>query len=288
MNKFIGLIAFLLTISTAFSNVKRIQGTWQGIMIRKGMKMEQGAVFYADFENNDGHINGLTREEMYDSPYFSVKKVDGDQDGNRLMIQQLVEVKSKKSSRQKWCRVSADLTYDPKTGYLTGEYVSLDCRRVMGTIILYKADFELTKEEELNVSHAWFDQFIKDYRDGLSAPEIRKIERDNFVFEPIFFDYDKWDIRPRHFSFLDGMIKVVKGHSDLRVRVTGHTDSDGSHGYNDELSKKRAQEIINYFVARGLSEDRLIIEFKGERNPVDSNDTSEGKQRNRRVDFRFI
>lgn len=288
MNKFIGLIAFLLTISTAFSNVKRIQGTWQGIMIRKGMKMEQGAVFYVDFENNDGHINGLTREEMYDSPYFSVKKVDGDQDGNRLMIQQLVEIKSKKSSRQKWCRVSADLTYDPKTGYLSGEYVSLDCRRVMGTIILYKADFELTKEEELDVSHLWFDQFIKDYRDGLSAPEVRKIERDNFVFEPIFFDYDKWNIRPEHFSFLDDMIKIVKGHSDLRVRVTGHTDSDGTHDYNDELSKKRAKEIINYFVARGLSEDRLIIEFKGERNPVDSNDTSKGKQRNRRVDFRFI
>jgi outer membrane protein OmpA-like peptidoglycan-associated protein len=84
------------------------------------------------------------------------------------------------------------------------------------------------------------------------------------------------------------MIKVVKGHSDLRVKVTGHTDSDGSDQYNDTLSYNRAQAITNYFVKRGLSPDRLVIEFKGEHSPIDTNKNPEGKQRNRRVDFEFI
>ena len=84
------------------------------------------------------------------------------------------------------------------------------------------------------------------------------------------------------------MIKVVEGHTDLRVKVTGHTDADGSDAYNDDLSKRRAEAIIKFFTDRGLSRDRLEFDFKGEKQPVDNNDTPEGKQHNRRVDFKFI
>lgn len=84
------------------------------------------------------------------------------------------------------------------------------------------------------------------------------------------------------------MIRVVDGHTDLRIKVTGHTDADGSDEYNIELSKKRAQSLIDFFVANGLSKDRIEIDFKGEKAPIDSNDTPEGKQHNRRVDFSFI
>ena len=117
---------------------------------------------------------------------------------------------------------------------------------------------------------------------------IRKIERDNFVFEPIYFDFDKFEIREEHHEFLNAMIKIVKGHSDLRVKVTGHTDSDGSHMYNDTLSMNRAKSIIKFFTDRGLDADRIEIDFKGEMDPVSTNDTSQGKQLNRRVDFEFI
>ena len=286
--QFILLIASFFSLSFLFSANFDVSGTWQGVMYRKGTAMEKGTVFYADFQLTDGLITGMTREEMYDSPYFSVKKINGSVEENSFSFNQLVEVKSKKTSRIKWCRIAADLTYNPTTGYLSGDFVSTDCRRMLGTIVLYRADFKLTKEEEIDVSHIWFDHFLRDFKEGLSAPEIRKIERDNFVFEPIFFDFDKDQIRPEHFDFLNRMIHIIKGHSDLRVRVTGHTDSDGTHTYNDDLSERRAQAIINYFKQQGLSEDRLVIDFKGERSPIDTNNTREGKQNNRRVDFRFI
>lgn len=184
--------------------------------------------------------------------------------------------------------MSGDLTYNAETGYLSGNYNSIDCKRVSGTIILYKSDGKLEESEESPMSQIWFEPFMKDYKEGLSAPKIRDLERKNFKFEPVFFDYDKSEIRTEHHEFLDGMIKVVKGHSDLRVKVVGHTDSDGSDSYNDELSKRRAEAIIQYFVEHGLKADRLEFDFKGERNPASSNATSEGKQLNRRVDFSFI
>jgi outer membrane protein OmpA-like peptidoglycan-associated protein len=108
------------------------------------------------------------------------------------------------------------------------------------------------------------------------------------VFQPIYFDYDQAIIRSEYTDFLKRMIRVVNGHSDLRIKVTGHTDSDGSDAYNVELSKKRAQALIDFFVTNGLSRDKIEVEFKGESAPIDSNKTPQGKQRNRRVDFAFI
>lgn len=285
------LFAFFSTLFffvSAFAADFNPAGTWQGVMIRKGTKMKDATIVYFDFENKDGFVTGYSREEIYDSDLYSLKKVNGDLENGTLHIRQIAETKSNKTSRTTWCRVSASLNYDPKTGYLTGEYVATDCRNVVGDFILYRADFEIPTDGEMESTQIWFNQFVKDYTDGLNAPEIRKIERDNFVFQPIFFDYDKFEIRPEHEAFLNSMIKIVKGHSDLRVKVTGHTDSDGSDQYNDTLSYNRAQAITNYFVQRGLSPDRLVIEFKGEHSPIDTNNNPQGKQRNRRVDFQFI
>jgi outer membrane protein OmpA-like peptidoglycan-associated protein len=123
---------------------------------------------------------------------------------------------------------------------------------------------------------------------GYNAPDIREKERQNFQFEPIYFEYDKAEILTEYNAFLDRMIRVVDGHTDLRIKVTGHTDSDGSDAYNVDLSKRRAEALINYFIDHGLTRDRIEIDFKGESQPVDSHETPEGKQHNRRVDFSFI
>ena len=84
------------------------------------------------------------------------------------------------------------------------------------------------------------------------------------------------------------MIRVIKSHSDLRIKITGHTDSDGSDEYNEDLSQRRAESLVNFFVRNGMQRDRIVIDFKGEKEPVGSNKTDEGKQSNRRVDFSFI
>jgi outer membrane protein OmpA-like peptidoglycan-associated protein len=228
------------------------------------------------------------REETYETEYFALKLIKGTQESGALSFDQIAITKNKKTSKIKWCRTKGTLEYNETTGYLTGEFKSDDCKRLMGKIILYRSDFKMSKEDESHLTHIWFSQFIKDYNAGLSAPAIRKIERDNFVFEPIFFDFDKADIRLEHNEFLDAMIKIVKGHTDLRVKVTGHTDAEGTNGYNVGLSKRRAEAIVQYFVDQGLSADRLEFEFHGETKPAASNETSEGRQRNRRVDFEFI
>lgn len=258
-----------------------------GIAQRAGQKINDATLLYLDLKENNSTYTGYTREEVFDTDNFAVKKIKGDVKNDILKIQQIVIQKSKQNNGVKWCRFDANLTYNSETGYLEGDFISTDCKRVIGKIILYRSSFEFP-ENKNEMSQLWFTQLTKDLQSGLNAPEIRKQERDNFIFEPIYFDFDEASIRPEHYDFLNRLIKVVKGHSDLRVIVTGHTDADGSDSYNDELSKKRAERIIQYFVQRGLKADRLEFDFKGEKQPIDSNNTSEGKQRNRRVDFKFI
>lgn len=277
---FVGLITPNLTA--------QYSGTWQGVFIPAGLTAEDGTIIYMELEEKNGEVTGKIRNEGYESDLYSVKMISGEKTNSSFNFEERVVLEQKKSHLIKWCRYLGTMTYDSITGYMKGDYKSSDCKRASGKVILFRSDFEFPEENNITVSQVWFDRFMYDLKEGLDAPEIRKIQRDNFVFEPIYFDYDKAEIRAEHNDYLNRLIRVVKGHTDLRVLVTGHTDSDGSDHYNDELSKRRAQAIIDYFVAHGLKADRLQFDFKGEKAPADSNTTPEGRQRNRRVDFKFI
>lgn len=282
------LTILILVISTFNLWSQSLHGTWKGVLIPSGKSIEEGIVVYAEFNINNQHLTGKMREEIPADEAYAIKQLKGKIKDNQLDFSQFVIEKSTRSKGTKWCRLNGSLTLNEATGYLKGTYTSSDCKRFMGEIILFRESFSFPDEELNLLSDLWFLSFQKDYKMGLNAPEIRKKERDNFVFEPIFFDYDEWEIRPEHYPFLNRLIHVVMGHSDLRVKVIGHTDADGSDQYNYQLSRKRAESIIDYFVRHGLERDRLEFDFKGERQPVDSNTTKEGRQRNRRVDFQFI
>jgi len=283
------LVIFLL-LFTRFVSIGQanIAGTWQGIMIKDGTTVEQASLIYLTVQINGEAIEGKTRNEVYNTDFFAVKKIKGSYKNNELFISEFVVEKKKNSSKITWCNINATLIYSDSTGYLSGKYTSTDCKRNAGKIILYKSKVDFSSTETSPLSHTWFPRFTKDLSKGYNAPEIREKERSSFQFQPIYFDYDKAEIKPENIAFLKKIIRVIDGHSDLRIKVTGHTDGDGSDAYNEELSKKRAQTLIDFFIANGLSRDRIVLDFKGEKQPIDNNATPEGKQRNRRVDFSFI
>lgn len=277
-----------LVISFFGVGQNKLVGTWQGFMIKDGSTNDQAMILYAQFEINNEVVSGRTRNEIVNTDLFAVKKIKGSAKDKSISFSEFVIEKKKNSTKSNWCNINADLVYDDSTGYLKGRFTSSDCKRNNGTIILYRINATLSATSESPMSHSWYKNFQSDLKKGYAAPEIREKERKNFTFQPIYFDYDKADIRPEYFSFLKKMARVVDGHSDLRIKVTGHTDGDGSDAYNIELSRRRAEAIVNHFVSLGLSKDRIVIDFKGEKEPVDNNNTPEGKQKNRRVDFTFI
>jgi outer membrane protein OmpA-like peptidoglycan-associated protein len=282
----LSIILFVLSVSTFGQTI--LTGTWQGILVRNGSTIQQATIIHLSIPSNDKEFTGKSREEIHETDLYALKKIKGNLGEKNLSFQQTFTEKKKTNSKTTWCMLSATMSYNDSTGYLEGKYTSTDCRNNSGKIILYKSTEAFPDSDKSTSNQSWFASFVSDYSNGYFAPEVRKRERDSFKFVPIYFDYDLAEIKPEYHDFLVRLIRVVNGHSDLRIKVTGHTDADGSDQYNLDLSKRRAEAIIAFFNTHGLSKDRLEIDFKGESVPVDNNSTPEGKQHNRRVDFSFI
>jgi outer membrane protein OmpA-like peptidoglycan-associated protein len=209
-------------------------------------------------------------------------------DSISIKFKQYVTETKKTTPKITWIPFEAKLSFDTITGYLSGTYVQLAGRKTTGKITMYRSTAEFSNSEMIMLHQSWRDVFIQDLNQKRKAPAIRDWERKNFVFEPIYFDYDKDSLKVEYNAYLKEMVRVVLDHTDLRIKITGHTDADGSNAYNKELSERRAKSIQDFFVKCGLPPHKVVTDFKGEEEPVDNNKTDNGKQRNRRVDFTFI
>ena len=115
-----------------------------------------------------------------------------------------------------------------------------------------------------------------------------KLEGDHIIIDDkIHFGYDSADIQEDSFELLDDVAKVMQDNPQIeQLDIIGHTSSEGSKKHNDELSAARAKAVEEYLVSHGISQDRLMSEGKGPSEPIADNDTEEGKEKNRRVEFK--
>lgn len=102
----------------------------------------------------------------------------------------------------------------------------------------------------------------------------------------ILFDSGSANIQPQSMGIIRQIYQVMQQESDIKLKIVGHTDSDGDDDTNMNLSKKRAEAVKNALVSvYNVSSDRLSTEGKGESEPLDDNGTADGKAQNRRVEF---
>lgn len=115
------------------------------------------------------------------------------------------------------------------------------------------------------------------------------VDNEIIILMPIYFAFDKSDILPQSLPVLDDIAAILHRHPDiLLVSAEGHTDSFGSANYNDKLSDRRMESVIDYLHAAGIEEHRLVGEGWGESQPVAPNDTLAGRDLNRRVEFKIL
>lgn len=103
-----------------------------------------------------------------------------------------------------------------------------------------------------------------------------------------FFDFDKAVVKPAGKAKLDDLVGKIKGINLEVIIAVGHTDSIGSDAYNQKLSVRRAEAVKAYLVSKGIEKNRVYTEGKGEKQPVASNKTKEGRAKNRRVEIEVV
>jgi len=100
------------------------------------------------------------------------------------------------------------------------------------------------------------------------------------------FDFDKATLRPDAVAILSEATQILNRYPDLKVEVAGHTDSVGTDAYNQKLSERRAKTVYDYLTNNGVSASRLLGPVGyGESRPIDTNDTAEGRAKNRRTEL---
>ena len=104
----------------------------------------------------------------------------------------------------------------------------------------------------------------------------------------INFDFDSYRLRPESLKPLNDVAMMMKAYPEMRIKVFGHTDSLGSENYNYNLSLQRANAVIKYLKSQGIEGDRMEPEGFGKKYPIDTNETEQGRFRNRRVEIEVV
>lgn len=179
--------------------------------------------------------------------------------------------------------------------------LAVDCRCVatteVGTIKSYAWDFgDGSKSTEQNAKHSYSAAGSYNAKctatdsydvagSGNAAVSVVAATKRTIVLRGINFDFDKATIKPEFEGVLDAGVEALKENSGVRVQVAGYTDGVGTDAYNQGLSERRANAVLDYLSSHGIDAARLSAVGFGESNPVADNETADGRSQNRRVEL---
>jgi OOP family OmpA-OmpF porin len=147
---------------------------------------------------------------------------------------------------------------------------------------------------------AYSEKFISvsDNVDLSAVAEYKEITRDLYLvplevgttirLNNIFFDVNKAVLRPESYPELDRLAGLMTQNSKMQIELSGHTDNVGSDEANLKLSDDRSKSVTEYLVSLGINGERLKYKGYGETKPLGTNETEEGRQLNRRVEFTIL
>lgn len=147
----------------------------------------------------------------------------------------------------------------------------------------------INKREYLFKSLNFNYSALKDYEPIILDIDLeRASDGTTAILQNIFFDVDKYDLKDKSVTELQKILRFLKENPSVKVEISGHTDNSGSPSYNVQLSEKRAQSVNNYLIERGIAPERLRTKGYGSDQPIADNTTEEGRQKNRRIEFKII
>jgi len=147
---------------------------------------------------------------------------------------------------------------DPKGYYNFGKTQILP--NVSYEIIVNKENYFNTSGKITTVGVEGSKDFERDFL-------LQPIPEEPVVLPDILYDLDKWDLKPQYQDSLQGLIATLNQNPTIIIELASHTDSRATDEYNDILSQRRAESVVNYLIERGIDPDRLLAQGYGERSP---------------------
>jgi OmpA-OmpF porin, OOP family len=175
-----------------------------------------------------------------------------------------------------------------QTNPATGEYeIRLPAGHLYG--VRAEAKDKISESQNLDLRNITQDQVIQGKDFNLEPIKVAPIQENiTITLNNVFFDFDKAVLKPESFPELDRIVKVMQERTGLQIEISGHTDAVGTEEYNLGLSERRARAVVKYVTDKGIGKDRINTIYLGEAKPIDTNATTEGRRKNRRVEFKIV
>lgn len=159
---------------------------------------------------------------------------------------------------------------------------------IVGDDAKYSFDIENNKSYKIKATHKLYVPSVVEFSSDAKGDINKNIQlliesyddaEQNIVTEagktqikinPIYFDFDKWNIRPDAALELNNVLDLMKKHPDMQLKIGAHTDARGSESYNLKLSDRRAKSVLDYLIEQGIMENRLKSEGFGESQPLNN------------------
>ncbi len=200
--------------------------------------------------------------------------------------------------------VTEGKVYNAKTGQPVDATLSLVSLTNDSTLYQFQSDGKTGEFTMLYPENAVSGLYVE--KKGY-LPKIYNVERDKiqnvkdlkveltpvapgeeFVFENVFFEFDKYDLKPESKTSLIRLQKFLLENPNVNILITGHTDNVGSVAYNQALSLQRAESVQSFLVAAGLHPGRVMVEGKGDKEPMVPNSNPKNQALNRRITIKIL
>ncbi len=218
--------------------------------------------------------------------YFSVGEIKRTTDEVLVRDAQMKIKEIVKAPNGKWVKVSGQFQAKYEGEFLLIGNFSDDANTL----------FEAISEDDYNYAYYYVDDVVvKKIPPFMVVP----IKPDDLTCQPlekgkaialknIYFEFDKDELMPRSYVELNKLLQIMQNNPKLVIEIVGHTDALGNDEYNADLSKRRAAAVVNFLKSKKINVKRLRFKGEGEQKPIETNETDEGRARNRRVEFIVI
>jgi len=142
--------------------------------------------------------------------------------------------------------------------------------------LFYSENFSLKTTTE-NISTREEDITLQAIKEGQSV-----------VLRNIFFETNSFELKEESNAELQTMLELMQKNPTLRIEISGHTDNVGKDDYNMTLSENRAKSVRQWLIDKGINTQRIVAKGYGKTKPIADNSTEEGRQQNRRTEFKII
>jgi len=258
----------------------KLNGTWQGILIQQSNEFTDNYAYWVSLNMTGDSVFGVIRTEDANTPYYALVNIRGKVNNNTISFTQDKIIKENPRPEAYWCLIKGELTYDSTDNSLSGKWNSDMEKCKPGSLLVYKSPRAINMGTTHLYTYSNFNEVeaIIKKKKKFAGYKVRLSE--------INFETNSHKIVGNTANKeINRIYDLLNKKEILHVNIQGHTDNVGADDFNMRLSYLRAREIYNLLIAKGVKENRITFEGYGKSRPVATNETEEGKLKNRRVEI---